>query len=99
MTTTVEEAIKELKDKEAALIAEAAAVRQAYIALQVSISPIQPGDVVIYRDGKKYRVAELDIKNIEFGFCFANPRKTNGEWSNAKKRLYGDMTVIEKADA
>ena len=96
MTPTVKEAIKELKDKEVELIAEAAAVRQAYLALEVSICPVQPGDVVVYQH-EQYLVRAID--RAEYCWVWGSSLRKDGRWSNARKRLFGDMTVVEKADA
>ena len=90
---TAQEAIKDLEQRESALLVELSQVRSAIRELQISLCPIKVGDVVRYdRDGKEYRVIEVD--RPEWGWVYANPKKADGSWGAVKRHLIGTCTPV-----
>jgi len=94
---TAQEAIKDLEQRESALLVELSQVRSAIRELQISLCPIKVGDVVRYdRDGKEYRVIEVD--RPEWGWVYANPKKADGSWGAVKRHLIGTCTPVTNGD-
>jgi hypothetical protein len=89
--TIIEELEQQVHHLENELHAVRCKLRQA----KLDECPVKPGDIVRYKDGDEYRVVRID--NIEWLWVFANPKKKDGSWSRAERRLYGDIEVVVPA--
>lgn len=71
---------------------EAREAKAAYLNAVVEAAPFHVGDVVLSR-GMEYRICEVEPLGRGGGACWysGNPRKKDGTWGAAVRRLYSDV--------
>jgi hypothetical protein len=55
---------------------------------QIAAAPVKVGDVVVDHRGEQYRVTGIEPKSWGGYWLMGNPRKKDGEWSRAERRVY-----------
>lgn len=85
--------IGQLEERKTALHAELRQVDAQIWQMKLDACPVKAGDIVrSTHDGQEYRVTR--IENPEWLWVLANPKKGDGSWSKAERRLYGRITVV-----